>query len=76
MVVYDYLKKYEDSEQFLFLLKKGVVSLKILNYKCYYEKFLQFQSRGFGKLDSYSMTAEEYKVSENTVRNAVNFMVK
>jgi len=76
MVTYELIKQLESNSIFLDLLKKGVVPIKVLDYKCIYERWLTFKAEGFSNAESYTYTADEYKLSENTIRNAVNFMSK
>ena len=70
---YELIKKSEDDILFLHLLKKGLIPISVLDKKVYYERFLK--ERGFNsKAQAITNTAEEYNVSERTIRRAIAFM--
>ena len=51
----------------------GLISLSVLDRKCYYEKYLQ-ELKTVSKVQAIANTSEDYKVSERTIYNAINFM--
>ena len=56
------------------MLKSGLISLKV---DFYYEIFIKYNSyldEGLNKMECLTFTAEDFKVSESTVFNALNFM--
>jgi hypothetical protein len=55
------------------LIKKGVISLKIDYYLQMRNAFVEYQKKGFGKMDSVTFVAMDFKVCENTVQNAVKY---
>ena len=73
MVIYEYLKKIENDEFFIILLKKGLIPLSVLDRKCYYEKYLSELKKNT-KTQAIANTSEDYNVTERTIRNAINFM--
>jgi len=73
MVTYEYLKQIENDSLFVMLLQKGLISLSILDRKCYYEKYLQ-ELKKVEKAQAIYNASEEFKVSEMTIRRAINFM--
>lgn len=73
MVRSELIKSMEELGLFTPLLQKGIISLKIMSYKVYYERFKQEEQR-FGKVQALTNTADEFRVTEKTIRNAVNFM--
>ena len=74
MVTYELIKKIENDSDFILLLQKGIIPLSILNKKCYYEKYLQ-QLNDCSNLQAIRKTADNYNVSEMTIRRAIDFMV-
>lgn len=70
---YNLIKKIENDSLFMILLKKGLIPLSILDRKCYYERYL-FERKSHGKCQSVTNAAEEYKVSEMTIRRAITLM--
>lgn len=70
---YEYLLKIENDTNFIMLLKMGLIPLSILDRKCYYEKYLQ-ELKTNPKVQAIANTSEDYKVSERTIYNAINFM--
>jgi len=70
---YEYLLKIENDTNFIMLLKMGLISLSVLDRKCYYEKYLQ-ELKTNTKVQAIANTSEDYKVSERTIYNAINFM--
>jgi hypothetical protein len=71
---YELAKKIETDPFSLTLMKRGILSLIILDYKVYYERYL-LEKKGERKGIAITNTADEFKVSEGTIRNAITFMV-
>ena len=71
---YDLVKRIENSEDFLTLLKKGVLPLSLLDQKVYYEYYLNDLKTTGSKVQSVMNTAEEYRKSESTINRAIRFM--
>ena len=70
---YDVIKRIEDNLDFTIFLKKGLIPISILTKKVVYE-FYMSERKTNSKMQSISNTSEEYKISEKTVYNAINFM--
>lgn len=70
---YEYIKRVENDSDFLFLLRKGIISLSVMDKKVYYERYL-LELKRKKKSDSILSTAIEFKVSTDTVRRAIYFM--
>ena len=70
---YNLIKKIENDTLFMILLRKGLISLSILDRKCYYERYM-LERKSHGKCQSVQNAAEEYRVSEMTIRRAITFM--
>lgn len=70
---YEIVKKIESDPFCLELLRRGIISLKILDYKVYYERYISELQR-VSICQAISNTAEEFRVSERTIRNAINYM--
>lgn len=73
MVTYKLLQKLENNSDFLFLLNKGIIPLSVLDKKCYYERYLK-ELKYYKRTKAIERVADEYNISEMTVRRAVNFM--
>ena len=73
MVTYDYIKLIENDTNFLVLLRKGVIPLIVLDYKCYYESYLN-ELKKVSKTQAITNVAEDYNKSERTIRRAIKFM--
>lgn len=70
---HELIKEIENDTMFMLLLKKGIIPISILNYKCYYEKYLQ-ELKTVKKVQAIANASEDYNVHENTIRNAIKFM--
>ena len=70
---YELIKELDNDPRFFGLLQKGMLSLSILDRKCYYEKYLS-ELKTNKKVQAVSNAAEEYRVSERTIYNAIKFM--
>lgn len=70
---YELIQNIENDDRYLFLFKKGLVSLKVMDYKLYYERYKR-ERLSESKTQAISNTAEEYNVSERTIRNAIERM--
>lgn len=73
METYKLIKKIENDNYFLSLLQKGIVSISILTKKVYYEAYLS-EVKKVNKTQAISNVAEDYKVSDMSIRRAINFM--
>ena len=73
MNTHELIKTIENDKKYFFLFKKGLVSLKVMDYKIYYERFL-FELEKNRKAQAITNVAEEYNISERTVRNAITKM--
>lgn len=69
---YEFLKKEEKTVKKY--ISKGVMSVHFLTWKTMYEYYISERKEGNSKMESYQNTAENYKVSEATVRNMVYWM--
>lgn len=56
------------------MLKSGLLSLKVDLYYEIYKKYNEYLKEDLPKMDCATFTAEDFKVSESTVFNALNFM--
>lgn len=71
---YELAQKIENDPFSLTLMKRGILSLIIFDYKVYYERYLsERQSKRKGLAITHA--ADEFGVSEGTIRNAIAFMV-
>jgi hypothetical protein len=70
---YEVIKKIESDPFCLELMRRGIITLKILDYKVYYERYLSELQR-VSICQAITNTAEEFNVSERTIRNAINYM--
>lgn len=75
MVVHDYLLQIENDMSFLILLKKGIIPISILDKKVYYERYL-YEFKTNKKTQAITNVAEEYSISEMTVRRAIKLMTE
>ena len=73
---YSLLLKIENDLGFLQLVQKGIIPLTVLDKKVYYENFLNDYKKTGKFALSISNCAEEYRVSEMTIRRAIKFMEK
>ncbi len=70
---YDYIKRIENSSDFLFLLQKGIIPLSILDKKVFYERYI-LELRTNKKSQAITNTSIEFNKSEKTVTRAIKFM--
>ena len=70
---YELIKKTEDEILFLNLLRKGLIPISIMDKKVYYEYYLN-ELLKWNKTQAITNTAEEYNVSERTIRRALEVM--
>lgn len=70
---YEYIKRVENDSDFLFLLRKGIISLSVMDKKVYYERYL-LELRRNKKSQSITNTAIEFNVSDKTIRRSIDFM--
>ena len=75
-ITYEILKRLEGTEDFMELLNKGIIPLSVFDKKVYYEFFKKEMKQTKRKAQAIANTAEEYKVSEMTIRRALNFMTE
>ncbi|WP_159799245.1 hypothetical protein [Flavobacterium sp. MK4S-17] len=67
-------------EAFMKLINKGLIPIHILDWKVYYEAYveeMEYQKKYFNKPKKTSaagITAEKYKVTERTIFNVIAFM--
>lgn len=71
---YELAKKIEKDSFCLTLMKRGILSLIIFDYKVYYERYLM-ERKSHRKGMAITNTADEFRVSEGTIRNAITFML-
>lgn len=75
MTNYKMIQRIESETFGLELLRRGMLPLKLLDYKVYYERYLsELKTKRQGL--AITFTAEEFNVSENTIRNAITLMRK
>ena len=70
---YELIKQTEDEILFLNLLRKGLIPISVMDKKVYYEHYLNERKKN-GKMQAITNTAEEYNVSERTIRRALEVM--
>jgi hypothetical protein len=73
MVNYEFIKSIEHN-QFLEMVRRGVVHVKVMDWVVVYEFFLN-ELKNNKKSIAITATAEKYNCSENTIRNLINFMI-
>lgn len=66
---YNILKEIELTK----LVARGIVPIHLMDWLVIYEYYLD-ERKTLGKMQSYSNTAENYKVDETTVRRLVYWM--
>lgn len=76
MTTYKLIKERENDSVFLDMLRKGIISLGVLDKKVYYERYLVELEATGNNWQAVINTADEFNVSEATVRRAVKFMEK
>lgn len=80
MALIHILKENETNQLFLTLLRRGLISISILDKKVYYEYYLdQCKLLKDERVKNYKMqalqnTCEEFKISQKTVYNSINEM--
>tara|TARA_R110002049_G_scaffold309180_1_gene518131 strand:- start:19238 stop:19471 length:234 start_codon:yes stop_codon:yes gene_type:complete len=72
---YEIIKRLEEESFGLDLFRRGMLSIKLLDYKVYYERYI-LERKSHRKGLAITYTADEFNVSENTIRNAIDFMLK
>lgn len=70
---YQFIKRIENTMDFMILLKKGLIPLSILTKKVYYE-FYNKERLTQSRMQSIRKTTDEYNVSEMTIYRAIKFM--
>ncbi len=73
MTRYELILEAENNPLFFKLLQKGLIPLSVLDRKCYYEKYKEELKKN-DKVQAISNASEDFKVHENTIRNAINIM--
>ena len=71
---YNLIKRIENSQEFLLLIKKGLLPLSILDKKVYYEYFIDDFKKTNSSSQSVTNTSEEFDKSERTIFRAIQFM--
>ena len=71
---YNLIKRIENSQEFLLLIKKGLLPLSILDKKVYYEYFINDFKNTNSSSQSVTNTSEEFDKSERTIFRAIQFM--
>ena len=71
MVKRELLKKLEDTGLFCDLVKSGIIGANIRTYTRWYDRYDQLRKLGSGKMDAYTVVAEENGVSEASVRQCI-----
>lgn len=80
MALIHILKENETNQLFLTLLRRGLISISILDKKVYYEyyldqcKLLKDERVKKYKIQAVQNTCEEFKISQVTVYRAINEM--
>ena len=73
MVNYDFIKSIEHN-QFLEMVRRGVVHVKVMDWVVVYEFFLN-ELKSTSKSVAITTTADKYNCSEKTIYNVINFMI-
>ena len=73
MNTYELLKKIENDNDFLWMLKKGVIPVSVLDRKVYYEAYLS-ELKKVDKKQAIANVSEDYKKSERTIIRAIKAM--
>lgn len=71
---HQFIMRIENQQMFLELIQKGFISLNILNYKVYYERFLLEFAIMDDKVQAVVNASEEYNVSTKTIERAIKYM--
>lgn len=74
MVNYDFLKAIPQ-EQFLEMVRRGIISISIMDYLTVYEFYLN-ELKSNSKSVSITSSAEYFNCSEKTIYNIINFMIR
>jgi hypothetical protein len=74
MVNYEFIKSIEHN-QFLEMVRRGVVPISIMDYLTVYEFFLN-ELKSTSKSVAITTTADKYNCSEKTIYNVINFMIR
>jgi hypothetical protein len=69
MVRFEVLKSIELTK----LVGRGIVPIHLMDWLVIYEYYLD-ERKTLGKMQSYSNTAENYKLSESHIMNVVSWM--
>ena len=57
-----------------FLVKGGAISIDRYAYKRYYDVWMAYRDKGYGKQKSYDYTCDECGICETTLRKAIDFI--
>lgn len=74
MVNYEFLKS-TDYKLFLEYVKRGIISVHIMDYLTVYETYLH-EIKTNKKSIAITYCAEKYNCSERTIHNVINFMLR
>jgi hypothetical protein len=74
MVNYEFLKA-TDYKLFLEYVKRGIISVHIMDYLTVYETYLH-EIKTNKKSIAITYCAEKYNCSERTIHNVINFMLR
>jgi hypothetical protein len=73
MVNYNFLKSIPQS-QFLEMVKRGIIHVKIMDWLVVYEFYLN-ELKSNKKSVAITTTSEKYNCSERTIHYLINFMI-
>jgi len=74
MVMNRYDRIISLGDEFLKLIKEGFISITVLDWKVYYEYYLEEVKRGNKKDHAALNTAVKYDISKRTVYSAIKWM--
>ena len=73
MTTHELIIEIENNPLFFKLLQKGLISLTVLDRKCYYEKYIE-ELKTNDKVQAIANASEDFKVTERTINNAIKLM--
>lgn len=71
MVKREVVRKLEEAQLFCDCIKQGLIGAHVKNYINWYDRYQHLLKMGSGKMDAYTIIAEENGVSEGLVRRKV-----
>lgn len=72
---YEFISSLVEKNILYAAVRRGIIHVSAMDYKIYYEKYKIEKEKTKDKKQAITNTAEDYNVSEWTIKRAIRFMV-